>query len=714
MKKKILSLLIAICMVIPMTLSLVACGDDETVDETPAATKQSTMASDNIALSYTSTIYDGTEKEPTVTLKYGEAVVSSDNYTVEYSNNVNVGTATVVVRSKDDSAVLDANLKFETTFEIKEAPIEVSTVEELNAAIMITDENHIITLTKNLEMQKDSAKKVIPVLIFPKTEDMTVKIDLAGFDVNSSFNIRSMSMDKKETTNNSATVVIKNSTKEESVIGCDDNSLDYAMVIRAAHEGIFDINFENVTFQGYWGAIATNGTDSAAAKIVANKCKFVALKETAENGDDAAVAAYLPAGKYIYEFVDCEFTGYGAYYTKSGHHTLKDCIMTATGGKSFEPKYAGSGAAITGSALMIDSCTGNIHSPAAGYSYSLTVDVYGGVYTSASNYAIQEFSTYQETAKRICYSFVYVSAAELNQNENLDTAMNFENTAAISTHIYDDDNDAVCNKCMAKRELPACNLWDGSTAAVPMVENSKLIKISTAEQLAGLAKAVNSGTTFEGYVIKLEKDIDLNNLEWTPIGYGSGNYNEKVLYGYAFKGTFDGDNHTIYNLKITNFNKGGKHTGASSGIALFGQTIGATIQKLKVVNAEVCGNHYVGTIAGWALNTDINRCEVQNASVDCRFKNTDESGDKAGAIVAHLARGNKSSDAASITECVAINCSVMADRDAGQIIGCISNYAVSYQNEATRVIVAWNETGSTPKKSNTNIQNDICGRIANG
>ena len=32
----------------------------------------------------------------------------------------------------------------------------------------------------------------------------------------------------------------------------------------------------------------------------------IVIEETAENGEDAAVAAYLPAGKYIYEFKEGE------------------------------------------------------------------------------------------------------------------------------------------------------------------------------------------------------------------------------------------------------------------------------------------------------------------------------------------------------------------------------------------------------------------------
>ena len=49
-------------------------------------------------------IYDGTAKEPAVALTEadGTTVIPADEYTVSYSNNTNVGTATVTVTAKDD------------------------------------------------------------------------------------------------------------------------------------------------------------------------------------------------------------------------------------------------------------------------------------------------------------------------------------------------------------------------------------------------------------------------------------------------------------------------------------------------------------------------------------------------------------------------------------------------------------------------------------
>ena len=81
--------------------------------------------------------------------------------------------------------------------------------------------------------------------------------------------------------------------------------------------------------------------------------------------------------------------------------------------------------------------------------------------------------------------------------------------------------------------------------------------ISTPEQLAGLAERTNTDKEdFAGQYIKLTADIYLTDftnpdtttwLEWEPIGYKLMQYNNPTDYGY-FRGNFDGDGHTIYNL----------------------------------------------------------------------------------------------------------------------------------------------------------------------
>lgn len=71
----------------------------------------------NVTLSNNNYIYDGKEKKPDVTVKYGYATLQQGtDYTVEYSNNVKAGTATVTIKGTGIySGTVSKN------FEIKEA-----------------------------------------------------------------------------------------------------------------------------------------------------------------------------------------------------------------------------------------------------------------------------------------------------------------------------------------------------------------------------------------------------------------------------------------------------------------------------------------------------------------------------------------------------------------------------------------------------------------
>ena len=268
-------------------------------------------------------------------------------------------------------------------------------------------------------------------------------------------------------------------------------------------------------------------------------------------------------------------------------------------------------------------------------------------------------------------------------------------------HDYTDDADTTCNTCGYLRETEGFNIWDGTTAEVP-AEDEGVITLTSAEQLAGLAKAVNEGNDFDGKTIKLGVDIDLQNKEWTPIGYG---YKKNSLQtGKVFKGDFDGQNHTIHNLNIVG-SMGGKNNLGSAGVGLFGQIINANIKNIKVSDANVTGNHYVGVIVGFTYFATIDNCDVDNAIVSCTLYNDDENGDKAGVITGYL-------DDSNLINCNVTNCEVSASRDAGQLIGCESNNLASNGeedittgNSVVDVTVSWNNTGT-----GANIRNEHVGR----
>ena len=75
-----------------------------------------------ITLNPMSFTYDGTEKKPETTVKVGSKILEKDkDYTVEYKNNINVGTATVTITGKGSYNGVTAT----TTFKINEKRITI-------------------------------------------------------------------------------------------------------------------------------------------------------------------------------------------------------------------------------------------------------------------------------------------------------------------------------------------------------------------------------------------------------------------------------------------------------------------------------------------------------------------------------------------------------------------------------------------------------------
>ena len=136
----------------------------------------------------------------------------------------------------------------------------------------------------------------------------------------------------------------------------------------------------------------------------------------------------------------------------------------------------------------------------------------------------------------------------------------------------------------------SADVWDGTSGDLTTAtdEATKTVTVDSGKVLAALANKVNTGSSYDDYTIKLTKNLDLNGIEWTPIGTkGTSN---------VFKGTFDGNGATISNLKIS----GGSY------VALFGETSGAAIKDLTVTG-EVSGEDVAGIVAK-ATDTTITNC----------------------------------------------------------------------------------------------------------
>ena len=135
-----------------------------------------------------------------------------------------------------------------------------------------------------------------------------------------------------------------------------------------------------------------------------------------------------------------------------------------------------------------------------------------------------------------------------------------------------DPSDYVANGYVAKQNEN--NMWT-IVPAPAVVEDG--YEISNAAQLKYFAESVNAGeTTYNGTTIKLAADIDLQNEPWTPIGFNSNPVAGSEKY---FTGTFDGQNHTIRNLKIDVKDKGG--------VGLFGTVYNASFKNFTLENVDI-------------------------------------------------------------------------------------------------------------------------------
>lgn len=142
----------------------------------------------------------------------------------------------------------------------------------------------------------------------------------------------------------------------------------------------------------------------------------------------------------------------------------------------------------------------------------------------------------------------------------------------------------------------------------------------------GLADRVNV-PDFSGQTVKLNVDICLaDGYVWTPISPYDSQWNSNG----GFKGTFDGQNHTIYNLNVT----GANATGRGYRIGLFGEVgDGAVFQNLTVEGMNTfAGNTSAGAICAQVSGSvTFENITVRNTTI--------RQGRCAGGIVGNVANG---------------------------------------------------------------------------
>ena len=181
---------------------------------------------------------------------------------------------------------------------------------------------------------------------------------------------------------------------------------------------------------------------------------------------------------------------------------------------------------------------------------------------------------------------------------------------------YTDEYDSFGNQYDKNAEypvIPTADTWDGTADTSWYNDTDAEFNLTTAEALAGFGKLVDEGNTFYGKTVKLGADIDLyaedangNQISFNPIGYG---------YNTVFKGTFDGQDHTVLNLYQNGWALGYDYSTEAGG--LFASVVDATIKNVTVDNANIVMECIdMGVLVGYSYgNCTYENITISNSSI---------------------------------------------------------------------------------------------------
>ena len=212
-----------------------------------------------------------------------------------------------------------------------------------------------------------------------------------------------------------------------------------------------------------------------------------------------------------------------------------------------------------------------------------------------------------------------------------------------------------------------------------------------------LATEVNDNKkTYKGEVIKLTNNINLADINWTPIGL-----NGDVA---GFQGIFDGQNKTISNLtvdltstpkfqsaglfgaiinaEVKNFTvenakvhnlTTGSASACGTAVVAGSSAYASTIKNVHVIGAELSSNRMVGGIAGYFVGT-VDGCTVTGIKLTAtpdKFSGSYDNGDKVGGIIA------TTNGVTNLTNNKVTDATLVGYRDLGGIAGAANCGTVS-------------------------------------
>lgn len=341
-------------------------------------------------------------------------------------------------------------------------------------------------------------------------------------------------------------------------------------------------------------------------------------------------------GKFLIE--NTTITGATAIYIKAGTLTIDGGTFTG----NMSPAnylYNGNGANATGDAIVVDACEYPGGDP--------TVIIKDGTFTGTK----EAIGYYQYDANNDGIkgqATIRVEGGRYNTNP----------TPYVPTEGYLIAYDAQANRWTVAKE----GGYD-----VQILSGTETIAYMT---LGQFRDDVNAGTSYAGKTVKLSDDVDLKNNEWTPIGTAD----------HPFNGVFDGQNHTIKNLKVTK-------TGMFSG--LFGVVCGSNpnaqfdeIGDVFNLNTNTLDADLNTKIAAGNYSAVIENLTIDGFTVDCWIagENNEENARYSGALVG-------SAQYAYIGNCDVTNGTVTGCKAFGGVIGRIDGSAVVDCNTKSKVTV---------------------------
>lgn len=186
--------------------------------------------------------------------------------------------------------------------------------------------------------------------------------------------------------------------------------------------------------------------------------------------------------------------------------------------------------------------------------------------------------------------------------------------------------------------------WDGKSMSRPQQDKNGVFIITSAEELAWFSDTTNYKLTGDGttqmYKVnaRLDADLDLGNELFVPICGGGG---EK-----KYMGTFDGNGHTISNLRINGAEIAKKKNNAryAQNVGFVAAMSGGTVKNLVLENVDLQSSTDIGLVgSGSQISVGAVVAWQENGTIDGCFASgsiqTSGKGQGVGGIVGNLHKG---------------------------------------------------------------------------